>query len=93
MNLARVDGNVTTTVCHRSLQGWRLLICQPVDGDGVASGDPILAVDTLGAGFGQIVMLTSDGLNTRKVVGDDHSPLRYTVLAIVDDKEEAERAS
>lgn len=90
MNLARVEGNIVSTVCHSSLKGWRLLICQPVDDYGVMSGDPILAVDTLGAGLGQIVMLTSDGMNTRKVVGDDHSPLRYTVLAIVDEPVEAE---
>lgn len=88
MNLARVEGNVTSTVCHPSLKGWRLLICQPVDDFGEIHGDPILSVDTLGAGMGQVVMLTSDGMNTRKVVGDDHSPLRYTVLAIVDDPKE-----
>lgn len=89
MNLARVEGSVTTTVCHPSLRGWKLMICQPVDSDGVAAGDPILAVDPLGAGVGQLVTLTSDGLNTRKVVGDDHSPLRYTVQAILDDAKEA----
>lgn len=84
MVLARVEGNVTTTVCHPSLRGWRLLICQPISDTGQASGDPILAVDTHGAGHGQTVMLSSDGLNTRSVVGDDHSPLRYTVQAVID---------
>lgn len=93
MNLARVEGNVVSTVCHPSLRGWRLLICQPVDESGASSGDPILAVDTLGAGMGQLVTLTSDGLNTRNVVGDDHSPLRYTVLAVMDDSKEREESA
>ena len=90
MVLARVQGNATTTVCHPSLRGWRLLICQPINEIGARLGDPIIAVDTLGAGFGETVMLTSDGLNTRKVVGDEHSPLRYTTLGIIDEAETAE---
>ena len=90
MLLARVEGNVTTTVCHSSLSGWRLLICQPICDAGALAGDPIIAVDTHGAGIGQSVMLSSDGLNTRAVVGDDHSPLRYTVQAIIDEVEDEE---
>ncbi len=87
MLLARVEGNIVTTVCHPSLKGWCLLLCQPVTDSGELQGDPIVAVDTHGAGHGQLVALTSDGLNTRNVVSDDRSPLRYTVQAIVDECE------
>ncbi len=89
MVLARIEGNIVATVCHGSLRGWRLLICQPVDELGALAGEPIIAVDTMGAGVGQVVVLTSDGQKTRDVVGDERSPLRYTVLGVVDDLEEA----
>lgn len=85
MVLARIEGNIVATVCHGSLRGWRLLICQPIDERGSLAGEPIIAVDTMGAGMGQVVVLTSDGQKTREVVGDERSPLRYTVLGVVDD--------
>jgi len=89
MILARVEGNAVSTICHPSLKGWRLLVCQPVNDLGDPQSDMLLAVDTHGAGLGQTVMLSSDGINTRKVVGDDRSPLRYTVQAVIDDPKEA----
>jgi len=40
MLLARVEGNVVATRKHPSLDGWRLVICQPIDKDGQPEGSP-----------------------------------------------------
>lgn len=85
MNLCRVDGSVISTVCHKSLHGWRVLICQPLDGSGNDDGEPILAIDPHGAGRHQHVIVSSDGMATRECVKDSKSPLRYMVIGIADD--------
>ncbi|MGH7973445.1 MAG: EutN/CcmL family microcompartment protein [Limisphaerales bacterium] len=85
MLLARVEGNVVATRKHRSLEGWRLLICQPLSQAGAAEGSPQVALDALGAGLHQRVIISSDGLAARKAVQDDHSPARWMVIGIVDE--------
>lgn len=85
MFLARVDGNVVATKKHPSLEGWRLAICQPIARDGRPEGPPLVAVDPLGAGMHEKVIISSDGLATRRLVGDDKSPARWIVIAIVDE--------
>ena len=87
MLLARVEGNLVATRKHPSLQGWRLVICQPINGDGQPEGLPQVAIDPHGAGLHQRVIISSDGLATRRVVGDDRSPARWMITAIVDEKE------
>jgi ethanolamine utilization protein EutN len=48
-------------------------------------GDPILVIDSLGAGRGEKVMITSDGIGTRDLVGFANSPIRWSVLGICDE--------
>ncbi len=87
MLLARVEGNVVATRKHASLEGWRLIICQPINGAGDPEGVPQIAIDPYGAGMHQRVVISSDGMATRKAVGDDKSPVRWMITAIVDEKE------
>jgi microcompartment protein CcmK/EutM len=47
-------------------------------------GDPQLAVDCVGAGVGQAVMITSDGRYVRERVGDESTPLRWSIVGIRD---------
>lgn len=84
MLLCRVDGNVVATRKHPSLEGWRLVICQPITREGRPEGAPQVAVDPLGAGTGERVIISSDGLATRRLVGDDKSPARWILIGIVD---------
>jgi ethanolamine utilization protein EutN len=86
MFLARVEGNLTATRKHPSLEGWRLLICQPISNTGEPEGIPQIALDAHGAGLHQRVIISSDGAAARKAVGDERSPARWTVVAIVDEK-------
>lgn len=80
-----VVGSATATVKHASMQGQKLLLVMALKADGrSAEGDPVLVVDSLGAGRGEKVMITSDGIGTRELVGDKSSPVRWSVLGIVD---------
>jgi len=87
MLLARVEGNVVATRKHPSLDGWRLVICQPIRADGQAEGSPQVAIDSHGAGMHQQVVISSDGFAARRMVGDEKSPVRWLVVGVVDEKE------
>ena len=85
MYTGRVVGTATATVKHPSMTGARLLLVMALQADGRSiEGDPILVVDKLGAGKGETVMITSDGIGTRELLGDNTSPVRWSVLGIVD---------
>jgi len=84
MLLARIDGTIVATACHPSMAGHRTVICQPLDAQGREEGTPVLAVDPLGAGLHQRVILSTDGSATRELVGDPKTPLRNLIIGIVD---------
>ena len=81
---ARIDGTIVASACHASMAGTRTVICQPLDADGHDEGPPILAIDPLGAGLHQRVMISTDGSATRELVRDPKSPLRNFVLGLLD---------
>jgi ethanolamine utilization protein EutN len=84
MQIGRVVGHAVSTVKHPTLRGWRLLLVQPVTEDGREDGEPLLAIDQLGAGAGSLVVLTSEGAAVREVVGSKQTPLRWMVLGMCD---------
>lgn len=84
MNYARIDGTIVAAACHRSMTGTRTVICQPLDAEGRDEGAPVLAVDPLGAGLHQRVILSTDGSATRQLVKDPKTPLRNLIIGIVD---------
>lgn len=85
MNLALVIGTATSTVKHPSMTGAKLLVVQPLAADGRSpDGNPLLAVDSLGAGRGERVMLTSDGPTVQSLLKDENTPVRWSVLGIAD---------
>ena len=86
MFLARVEGNVVSTRKHPSFQGWRLIICQPINGAGDPEGVPQVAIDAHGAGLHEKVIISSDGAAARNAVGDQKSPVRWMIIGIVDEK-------
>ena len=87
MLLARVEGNMVATRKHPSFEGWRFVICQPINAAGDPEGAPQVAIDPHGAGMHQRVIISSDGLAARKAVGDKKSPARWMITGIVDEKE------
>ena len=87
MLLARVEGNVVATRKHPSLEGWRLVICQPINQAGETEGTPQVAIDAHGAGLHQRVIISSDGVAARKAVRDDKSQVRWMIVGIVDERQ------
>jgi len=84
MMYARVDGNITATRKHKSLKGWPLLICQPLNAEGDPAGAPTVAIDPHGAGLHERVIVSTDGEASRKMVGDPSSPVRTMIIGIID---------
>jgi len=86
MQVALVLGNAISTVKHRSLENVKLLVCQPLGADCKSrDGAPVIVADYMGAGAGETVVITSDGAAVRELYGLQNSPLRWTVLGLVDD--------
>jgi ethanolamine utilization protein EutN len=84
MRLASIVGYVTATTKHSSLEGQRLLLAQPQDAEGNPDGPPQVVIDALGTGLHQRVIISSDGSESRLMVGDEHSPARWNVLGVID---------
>ncbi|WP_309398178.1 EutN/CcmL family microcompartment protein [Cerasicoccus maritimus] len=82
---ARVEGNVVSTMCHETMRGWRLLICQPIDEEDRDLGQPVMAIDPQGAGVGSTIVITTDGKGVREFLGIDKTPIRNMILAIEDE--------
>lgn len=87
MRIAVVEGNAVSTIKHQSMRGYKLLLVQPLDDQGKAGAedDPLLVVDTIGAGHGVKVLISNDGKSAREMIGDTTSPVRWTVIGIADD--------
>jgi len=84
MYMGIVEGNAISTIKHGSMRGWKLIIVQPMGVAGLPDGDPLMAIDKLGAGHGDKVVISNDGKAAREMVGDTQSPVRWSVIGIVD---------
>jgi ethanolamine utilization protein EutN len=84
MQLARVVGHAVATLKHPSLHGWKLLLVQPLTPDQEPDGEPLLAIDKLGAGTRDRVIISNDGAGARELVGIKNSPVRWMVLGVCD---------
>ena len=67
------------------MEGAKLLLVQPLTADGhSADGNPLLVVDRLGAGRRDRVLINSDGIEVQTLLGDEKTPVRYSVMGICD---------
>ncbi len=85
MILARVAGRLTSTIHHRDMAGRTLLVCARLDAECRPTGGSIIAVDSVGAGAGETVLVLDEGNGARQVLGVPNMPVRSVVVAIVDD--------
>lgn len=84
---ATVIGRAISTVKHQSMFGQKLLIVQPQLKNDAPEGDPLIAVDGVGAGVGEKVIITSDGRNARAILDADATPVRWSIIGIQDEKQ------
>lgn len=80
MQLVRVIGRAAATIKHPTLNGWRLLIVQPLLQDGGPDGEPQVAIDNLGSAVGSIVVAAADGSAAREIMGVKNTPARWVII-------------
>jgi ethanolamine utilization protein EutN len=84
MQLAEVVGHAVGTVKHPSFKGAKLLVVQFLAADGGPDGEPVLAVDTMGAARGDRVLVVNDGSELRSVLKAKDTPARWLVMGVCD---------
>jgi ethanolamine utilization protein EutN len=84
MHLARVIGTVVSTQKSRKLDGAKLLLVQPQTPDGEDRGTPVLAIDSVGAGVGERVLVVIEGKAAGQALGRSLAPVDAAIIGIVD---------
>lgn len=83
MIIGKVVGSAVATLKHDLLKEGKLLLVRPADVEGGAQGDPFLAVDLVGAGEGELVVV-SQGSSARAATGQGSSPVDAAIVGILD---------
>lgn len=84
MILGRITGNVVSTIHHPIVDGRKLLLAERLDETAKPTGGYLIAIDAIGAGQGEIVLILDEGTGARQILGDGNAPVRSIVVGIVD---------
>jgi len=84
MQIARVIGTVVATKKHPKFEGAKLLLVQPVSLDDSPRGTPLLAVDSVGAGVHEKVLIVLEGRAAGEALGRKAAPVDAAVIGIID---------
>ncbi len=84
MLVGKVIGNVAASHKNEKLEGAKLLLVQPLDLDGRDRGAPILAIDGVDAGVGDLVLLVQDGKAAQQVLGRGLAAVDAAIIGVVD---------
>ncbi len=85
MFLGRVIGNLVATQKEPKYKGKPLLLVQPVSPEGTDDGDVVVAVDSVGAGAGETVLVVVEGRSTSIAMDRKLAPANAAIVGIVDD--------
>jgi len=85
MILGRIIGNVVSTIHHPIVNSRKLLIAERLDAAGRPTGGYLIALDTIGAGSGETVLILDEGSGARQILDDAQAPVRSVVIGIVDE--------
>ena len=84
MFLGRVIGNVVATQKQEKYEGKTLLVVQPVSPEGKDNGVAVVAVDSVGAGPGETVLVVVEGRSTAMAMDRKLAPANAAIIGIVD---------
>jgi len=84
VQIARVVGTVVSTQKHRKFEGAKLLLVQPLNLDDSPRGHALLAVDGVGAGVHEKVLIVLEGRAAGEALGKKAAPVDAAVIGIVD---------
>ncbi len=86
MQIALVIGSTISTIKDEALSGRKLLIVRKADTEGKMTGEPFVAVDTVSAGTGDLVLIT-DGSSARYTRQTTDTPVDAVIVGVIDSLE------
>jgi ethanolamine utilization protein EutN len=84
MQIARVVGTVVSTQKHRKFESAKLLLVQPLNADDTPRGGTLLAVDGVGAGIHEKVLVVLEGRAAGEALGRKGAPVDAAIIGIID---------
>lgn len=84
MQIAKVIGTVVATQKHRKFEGAKLLLVQPLNIDDTPRGSALLAVDGVGAGVNEKVLVVLEGRAAGEALGKKGAPVDAAIIGIID---------
>ena len=84
MQIAKVIGTVVSTQKHRKFEGAKLLLVQPLNVDDTPRGAPLLAIDGVGAGANEKVLVVLEGRAAGEALGRKAAPVDAAIIGIID---------
>ena len=84
MILSRVTGSIVSTQKNSTLTEHKLLLVHPVDLDQKTIGKEIVAIDTVDAGIGDLVLVIQEGAGAQQVLRRKDIPVHTVIVAVVD---------
>jgi microcompartment protein CcmK/EutM len=84
MQIARVIGTVVSTQKNKKFEGAKLLLVQPMDPDDTPRGHAILAIDGVGAGVNERVLVVLEGRAAGEALGKKAAPVDAAIVGIID---------
>ncbi len=84
MRLAKVVGNVVSTIKDEGYTGYKLMLVQYLEPDGTPVGPRMIAFDGADAGVGDIVLVNIDGGAGNMLLNDDHAIVDLVICGLVD---------
>lgn len=86
MLIAKVVGSAVATIKDEKLNGTKLLVVREADVEGNSIGKPVVAVDTVEAGVGDLVLIAS-GSSARQTTITKERPVDAVIMAVLDSLE------
>lgn len=84
MLIADVIGHVVATAKHGTFEGFKMMLVRPVTPAGRPTGSEMMAVDSVGAGVGERVLVVVEGRSAGDAVGNRLAPVDAAIVGIVD---------
>jgi ethanolamine utilization protein EutN len=84
MIIAEVIGNVVATQKDSKFEGIKLLLVRQLELDGSPKGRPFMAIDRIGAGEGETVLVVQEGKSSMQLMGRGPAPVDMAVVGIID---------
>ena len=84
MQIGKVIGTLVATKKHHKMEGAKLLLVQPLTLEGKPKGVAVLAIDSVGAGVGERVLLVQEGKAAGDALRRKAAPVDAAIIGIVD---------